>query len=383
LSISGTSTQFGLFFAVLIYATPNIAQSTTFHLFSHLAETHHWEKQLIGLGYMVGLIQCILLLLIPEINSLPIIVFVIMFITNLFSIAYIPAIKAYMAHLSLARKGRALSKLNIIQTLAFGGGSLLGGILYDLIGIEKIIFIGTGFSLLSLILLIFVPPILIDHQNNSYPQISHHEMIISNLSNQEKKNLLSSEGKSSLFTFPQALRFQFLLVMVSSVFFGLFAPFLKSIGMGSWFFGFANLGAAILGAVSFNIFGKILDKWGPDVLYLYGWISYSIIYLCLMSLNTILIFIIWMWPAYSFHISTEYLASIQDNKQQAIQDMAKSAFARSFGLVMGVIIGGLIMLWGTFYTVLCIGFFGSLSIGLGSIIFWMQQRKVKKVGLNT
>ncbi len=108
------------------------AQFTTLYGFSSLAEKKHREEWLIILGYSFGLLQWILLMVMTGLGKEnPYIILVITFSCNLFMVAYIPAVKAYFTNMTkLGKKGKALGQLNMIESLAWFSGMLIGGIVY-------------------------------------------------------------------------------------------------------------------------------------------------------------------------------------------------------------------------------------------------------------
>ncbi len=92
---------------------------------------------------------------------------------------------------------------------------------------------------------------------------------------------------------------------------------------------------------------------------------YALVYLfLLLTQNLVLIFIIWLWPAYPFFMATEYLASFNVAKDQAIRNMAKATFARSAGMVVGIILGGWIALIGGFSLAIQFALWGSVVMGV-------------------
>ena len=313
---------------------------------------------MIAFGYSAGILQFVLLFLASLQKYSAYSVIAITFGCNLFIIAYLPAIKAYVAHLTKQEKGKALGQLNVIQTLGFGLGYFLGGVLYDVVGIQFMIILSVGISVIALAMVGFIPPVKIQTIK------MNHDTLLQNSAE------IDSTGKEkllhhSVFNFRQALVFQFLLVIVSSSFFGLFAPYLNSLHMGTWFYGLSQFGSAILGAMVFALFGFILDKRGPDFLFWWAWISYALVYLfLLLTQNLVLIFIIWLWPAYPFFMATEYLASFNVAKDQAIRNMAKATFARSAGMVVGIILGGWIALIGGFSLAIQFALWGSVVMGV-------------------
>ncbi|MFX1365658.1 MAG: MFS transporter [Promethearchaeota archaeon] len=353
----GSTNNFGLdlFIASLIFATPSIAQATTLYLFNWLAEKKHWEKKLILIGYTAGLVQYVALFLVRIYNSAPIVILSITFISNLFVVAYIPAIKAYFSNLSPNKKGSILGKLNIIQTLAFGSGIFFGGIGYDFLNLQIMITISFLFSIVALILLILVPDMKIPIE-----YITQNKEIV-----QFTKNNLNKDVSliNSIFTFKSALMYQLFLAIFAAMFFGLFSAYLQELGALSWFYGTTNALAAFLGIIAFKLFGKILDKYGPDILFAYGWITYIIVYIGLLTRNITIIFIVWTLPAFTFQIATEYLATQHPNKKRVIRNMALATFTQTSGIAIGIISGGIIAIFGLFRVVLLVSLFGNLIMG--------------------
>jgi MFS family permease len=368
--------QYALFFASLIYATPYIAQSTTLHLFSWITDRWHREKLIMLLGYSTSIVQYLILysMLIYGIpsptaeNTL-----LITFIANLFCIAYIPALKAYIARLSESEKGVMLGKLNIIQSAAFGIGSLAGGIMYDQVGLGIMMIISIILSCIAIGLLALVPALNVT-QN---PLETKNVLTISNILNSPV--LEQKSTKSSVISFKWGLAYQFFIGLFAAAFHGIYAPFINHLGVGSWFFGLTNIGSAILGIITFSLFGRILDRYGSDNLYWYGWITYVLVYLALLTENLWIVFIVWMFPCYSFYIATEFLAGQQSNRDWAVRNMATATFAQQFSRVIGVILGGSITIWGDYRTVLWVNTCGTLVIGGIMIIQFLRakQRKTK------
>ena len=324
-------------------------------MFNWFAEKKHWEKRLIAIGYLAGIIQYIALYLVRIINSEPIIILFISFICNLFIVAYIPAIKAYFSHLSTDKKGSILSKLNIIHTLAFGCGMLLGGISYDVLKLQTMILISFIFSIIALFLLIFISTFKISSDINTQSEEKIQIM---------KNNQINANSHlKSIFSFKSALIYQFFLLVFAAMFFGLFSAFLQDLGALSWFYGSIYAIDALFGVITFRLFGKILDKYGPDSLFAFGWITYTVVYLGLLSGNIIIIFVVWTLPAFTFHISTEFSASRQSNKKKVIRNMALATFTQTLGTALGIILGGIIAIFSPFQIVMLVSLIGNLIMG--------------------
>lgn len=354
-----------IFIATIIFATPYIAQASTLQLFSRIAEKYHQEKTLLIISYSVNFLQFIILFFISSQIQNALIILVITFTANLFTIAYFPAIKAFIAHIGGDQKGFALSRLNVIQTIAHGSGSLLGGILYDQIGIHSMFIISILVASIALIMIFFIPSIKITPDKIKTDEITHTHSELEKLHAGIKPIKLNKVRRSSKFTFKIALQYQFWLSVFSTMFFGLYGPYLQSLGIGSWFYGASNVLAAILGALFFTLFGIIMDKYGPDALFWWGWIAYAIVYGVMFFItNQIAIFILWTIPAYSFCIGTEYLAGIQTDQTKAIQNMAKATSSRTFGLVLGIIFGGFLTMFMPMRWVLLVSTIGAIGMGI-------------------
>jgi MFS family permease len=339
-----------LLYVAIIYATPHIAQSSTMYIFASWAERKHKQKLFVVLGYAGGLAQNIALYFIAPLG-LAWANLLVTFLGNMIIVSYIPGIKAYIAHRRVNREGKSLGNFNILQTMGFNIGILGGGLLYDIIGIRVMIIISIGISILALGLTIFIPNLEITPigLNRGYPPQTA-------LTQDTTEKLLTIPPRKSfqtIFTAKQALWFQFGLTAVSSTFFGLFAPYLNQLGEGTWFYGVSSVLSGILGAISFGIFGKLLDRKGPNTLYWWAATSYAIIYMMLLgSQNLVVILIAWSVPSYTFLIATEFIASRVEDKTIAIRSMAWAQFARSFGVVVGQFIGGIIVLNGSYQNVM-------------------------------
>lgn len=354
------SENYEIFIATLIYANPFIAQITTLHLFNRIAQKKHLEKALILIGYVANLIQFILLYIFSQQNPNSLALLAISFICNLFTVAYMPAIKSYILNIH-ENKGEASSILNILYTVSYGTGTLIGGILFDAIHLNKMLAISVIISIIAIILLIFTPKIKISSEN------SQNDLI--------QKSMNIPIGHSSYFTFKQALLLQFFIIIFASSIIGMIAIYFDSLGVGSWFYGVSSLCSAIFGVLGFKIIGRMLNKYGPDPILLYGVLAYFCVFLGYLSTNLIVLFVMWCVPAYTFYIAVEYIASLDPNPIHVYNKMIKANFSRSLGYVFGVIIGGAITIYGDFHTVIGYAIVGLFCITIYCFFKILISRK--------
>ncbi|MHA1110101.1 MAG: MFS transporter [Promethearchaeota archaeon] len=369
---STSTPRVALLIAVLIFISPMLAQFTTLYGFSSLAEKKHREEWLIILGYSFGLLQWILLMVMTGLGiDKPIVTLTITVTCNLFMVAYIPAVKAYLTSMTKPeKKGKALGKLNMIESFAWFFGMLLGGIVYNYTKLHYMILAAEILSIFSILLIPLIGNVKI--QNPDYdPKIIPPEPII------------SQKSFSSTHSFREVLIIQFCIFFFSSTFFGLIGAYQQHLDAPIWFYGLNNAIPGLLGIVVFWIFGKILDRSGPNALIFYGWISYSLVFLGLLSQNLIIIFMVWLWPAYAFRIASEYLASRQKDKSKAIRNMALASFFTLAGNVLGGIMGGLLTLFSEnpsiqFEIVLKVSFFGVTGVGVTYTAMYLIRSILRK-----
>lgn len=355
------SENYEIFIATLIYANPFIAQITTLHLFNRIAQKKHKEKELIVIGYVANLVQFTLLFIFSQNNPNSLILLAISFICNLFTVAYMPAIKSYILNIH-ENKGEASGILNILYTVSYGTGTLIGGLLFDVIHLNNMFAISIIISIISIILLFFTPKIRISSVDNQNTLI--------------QKPLNPTQKHSSYFTFKQALFLQFFIIIFASSIIGMIAIYFDSLGVGSWFYGVSSLCSAIFGVIGFKIIGKMLNKHGPDPILLYGILAYFCVFLGYLSTNLVVLFIMWCVPAYTFYIAVEYIAGLDPDPINVHKKMIKANFSRSLGYVFGVIIGGAITIFGDFHTVILYAIIG-LSIVILVYLFKIFQVRSK------
>ncbi len=127
-----------------------------------------------------------------------------------------------------------------------------------------------------------------------------------------------------------------------------------------------------------------MNRSGPDFLIFYGWISYALVYLGLLTGNVVVVFFVWIFPAYAFRVATEYMASQLEDKSKAIRNMALASFFVLAGNVLGSIMGGLLTLlsediFTQFRIVIFVSLIGVTLMGIFfSIIFVVRKIKMKK-----
>jgi predicted MFS family arabinose efflux permease len=174
----------------------------------------------------------------------------------------------------------------------------------------------------------------------------------------------------STLSFRFGVRFQLIFSIVSSAFFSMLAPYLDGIGYPPYIYGIANFCAMILGVIILSQVGKLMDKYGPDFLYHYGWIAYGLVYLFLLTTqNVVIIILIWAWPAYVFILATEYLAATDSAPKDVLKSMTWAEVSRAGGVVIGNLIGGFIAVFYSFRAVMMFSAIGCLSLGLFLIVY--------------
>ena len=241
-SLVFSTPRFALLIAAFIFISPFFAQFTTLYAFSAIAEKKHFEKGLITIGYSFGFLQWFLLLLMTglEIQN-PVITLTITFSCNLFMVAYMPAVKAYLSHKTKAdKKGKVLGQLNMLESLAWFFGMLIGGIIYNYISLHYMISAAIILTVICLILIPFIPSVKIESAQYD-PIISVPEPVIS------KKSFTSTHS------FREVLIIQFSIFFFSSTFFGLIGAYQKFLGAPAWFYGLNNAIPGILGIIVFWI----------------------------------------------------------------------------------------------------------------------------------
>ena len=243
----------------------------------------------------------------------------------------------------------------MIESLAWFFGMLIGGIVYNYTKLHYMLLVAAILSIFSILLIPLIPDVKIKSVEYD-PKIVTPELVI------------SKRSFSTTHSFREALIIQFSIFFFSSTFFGLIGAYLQHLEAPIWVYGLNNAIPGILGIIVFWIFGKILDRYGPNALIFYGWMSYSIVFLGLLSQNLIIIFIVWLWPAYAFKIASEYLASRQEDKSKAIRNMALASFFTLAGNVLGGIMGGLLTLFSDnpsiqFQIVLGVSLIGVTGVG--------------------
>jgi MFS family permease len=92
----------------------------------------------------------------------------------------------------------------------------------------------------------------------------------------------------------------------------------------------------------------------------------------------VIIILIWAWPAYVFTLSSEYLASEEKNPTQSLRNMTKANLSITGGVVAGQILGGILMIKGSYRDVLWFALSGSILMGLILLIVSIFQHFVKK-----
>jgi MFS family permease len=371
-SLVYSSPRYALLIAAFIFISPMFAQFTTLYGFSAIAERKHREELLIILGYSFGLLQWTLLLITSGLGiTNPSITLTITIFCNLFMVAYIPAVKAFLTSITKGdKKGKALGQLNMIESFAWFWGMLLGGIAYNYTKLHYMLLVAEVLAILSIVLIPLIPDVKIKTVEYD-PKMITPELLIS-------KRLFSSTH-----SFKEVLIIQFSIFFFSSTFFGLIGAYQQYLMAPIWFYGLNNAIPGILGIIVFWIFGKILDRYGPNALIFYGWISYSFVFLGLLSQNLIIIFIVWLWPAYAFRIASEYLASRQKDKSKAIRNMALASFFTLAGNVLGGVMGGLLTLFSVnesiqFQIVLRFSLIGVTGVGITYTIIFAIRRILMK-----
>ncbi len=367
--------RYSLLIATLIFISPTIAQFTTLFGFSAIAEKKNREEWLIILGYSFGFLQWKLLIVMTGLGiTNPFITLAITVSCNLFMVAYIPAVKAFLTSMTNPeKKGKALGQLNMIESFAWFCGLIIGGFVYKPGNLHYMILVALIFSIISILLIPLIGSVKI--KNVYDPKISVPE------------SLRVTKAFKSTLSYSEMLAIQFAVFLFASTFFGLIGPYISYLGAPGWLYGITNAIPGILSIIVFWIFGKILDRSGPDFLVFYGWISYSLVFLGLLSQNVIVIFIVWIWPAYAFRVATEYMASQLKDKSKAVRNMALASFFALAGNVLGGIMGGLLTLFSAdistqFQIVLWVSLIGVTIIGvIYTIIFIIRKVKLYRTHL--
>ncbi len=325
-------------------------------------------KLLVTIGYGSASIQMLVLYFMVGNGASDTATAIIVLCFNLLNVAYVPSIKSYLAAVSGLEKGRMLGRFSLFGTLSFGFGILLGGISYTFLSIHTMLFIALCVSALSLIIIVFIPipkgaqlkQLILEQQTNAESAESS-----SNTHNPER-----SPNHKSILSLRFGLGYQFVLSLISSTFFSMLAPYLNEIGYPSYIYGIANFAAMILGVVVLSQAGKLIDRYGPDFMYHYGWISYGLVYaLLLTTTNIIVIVLIWSWPAYVFILGTEYLAATKSKKGEILKSMTWSDVSRAGGVVCGNITGGVLATFFGFRGVLLFSAIGCLCCGLFLLVY--------------
>jgi MFS family permease len=378
-----------LFIASLIYSMPSIAQVISLRFFNRLAEKKNIVKKLIILGYSVNILQYILLFLASTYYQDAILVLIITFSTNICAVAYIPAIKVIVSRgAMIGTKGKNLSYFSILLSVCFGLGYLVGGFIYNVLPLFIMLIIAIAIATLALVVQIFIPLKFFDLENPTKLLEDVSESTSENTDEVEKTIGNGPHITNSALSFKGALWFQFILQMVAAVFFYLIGAYLQSQNLPPYYWGLCNGSAAIFGTLSLTYFGKIIDRHGPNRLFLFGAVVYAAVYLILLSsTNLFLILIAWSLPGYTFMLATEFLASQEDLKNEniletttnkrtselAMKNMADAGFSRRLAIVFGLNIGGAIAtIWG-FREAMWFGFIGSFSMGIFFIILWIRN----------
>ena len=370
LNIALGSHPLALILASIIYIAPIFAQMSTYHFFRKMVERTMNIKQLILLGYGSASIQMLILFLLVNSGASDLITSVVVLLFNFVNVAYVPSIKSYLATTSGSEKGKILSRFGLFGTLSFGFGILLGGISYSFISIRFMLLIAFFVSLVAIIIIYFIP----------IPKGFELKQLIpgQNLAINEPslKSKISQKIHNSAFSLRFGLIYQFILSVISSTFFSMLAPYLNQIGYASYVYGIANFSAMALGILILSLAGKMIDRYGPDFMYHYGWLSYFLVYaLLLTTQNIIIIIIIWSWPAYVFVLGTEYLAATQSKSGEVLKSMTRSDVARASGVVCGNIIGGIIATFYGFQFVMWFSAVGCLCIGVFLIGYNFRQKR--------
>ncbi|MBN2156396.1 MAG: MFS transporter [Candidatus Lokiarchaeota archaeon] len=368
-SLKSTSPRMRLFIAILIWVAPFFAQATTMYLFSWIAEKKRNVRFLVIVGFGVNLVQFVALYFVNRLTNNSYLLLLVTGVCNLFIVAYIPAIKTYLSshNIKAKNRGKSLSSINIVESLSWAIGILVGSILYDLVPLFIMILIAIALSAVTIILIPLLPVMVTPETSDKtlYPDPSLADV---------------HPPYQSILSFKEALIYQFILLFAATSFFGLLSAYLQFLDLPTWFFGLSNAIPGILAIFMFYLFGRILDRFGPNTLYHFGWISYLLVYLGLLSNNVVIIFLVWIWPAYTFRLSTEYLASHQWDKSQAIRNMALAGFVNIAGIVFGNLFGGILTLFSDqlqiqFRIVLLASIIGIFLVGVSLVLVHIMRKR--------
>lgn len=372
LNIALGSHQFALILAALIYIAPLAAQMSTYHLFRRIVERTMNIKLLVTIGYCSAATQMLVLYFMVGNHASDTATALVVLGFNLLNVAYVPSIKSYLATVSGLEKGKMLGRFSLFGTLSFGFGILLGGISYTFLSIHIMLLIALFVAILSIILISLIP---IPSGNQLKQLILEQD---TSAENAESSSKIPQKIHETRFSLRFGLIYQFVLSLISSTFFSMLAPYLNQIGYPSYVYGIANFLAMILGVIILSQAGKMLDRYGPEFMYHYGWISYGLVYaLLLTTTNIIVIILIWAWPAYVFILGTEYLAATKSKKGEILKSMTWSDVSRAGGVVCGNITGGIIATFFGFQGVLMFSAIGCVGCGLFLIIYSKMLKKSK------
>ncbi|MHA1793143.1 MAG: MFS transporter [Promethearchaeota archaeon] len=352
-----------LFIVGITFAIPYLTQATTlFYYGRYLDKARSWRRyQLLTLiGYIAMLVQFILFSIFNKINPDALLFLLISLGASLFFTACMLVIKKFVSLLTrTSRQGSVLSTLSAIETLSFASGTLIGGFIYDAIGIGSIFIIGVIFSLISVLIIITCKPFTI---------VDDKLMVVADAPvNNSSMRFAGVRTFKKRMTLKKLIIFILMLNVSIGIFFPFYSPFIISIGGNATLIGLSHAIACFAAVFVVKALGWIADNKNAFIPLLYGNIGYLVLFtIFLLTTNPIIIILSWSFPLFVYFVGASYIVTQITSPRARGRAFSLTIISQLSGIATGAIIGALISIWKSYELLLLSG-----AIGLGITLLFL------------
>jgi MFS family permease len=283
---------------------------------------------------------------------------------GVFTASFIPVYSAIATMSSNQGYGRGIGRFWTAASLGFASASLIGGVLYETIGVNSLFILGATYGYIGILVL-----------------------------RGSKENFTVTKGLTLSHGYWKLLRdrdiailctLSIAILVASSAFNSFFTLYLVDFLNSSRFVaGLAATGTTVLGAIAYRFIGPLNDKFGRKIIFLLGTIGYAIYFATLYFVsNPSIVTILWILPIYPF-IQSSSAALVSD--YTSVSDRGKGLgvleASLSLGGGIGPVIGGAIADASRFQSIIIFSLATSFATALACKILLKdsQQEKTEQV----
>lgn len=282
---------------------------------------------------------------------------------GIFSASFIPVYSA-MATLSPDQgHGRGIGRFWAAASLGFGSANLIGGIVYEFLGVNYLFVVGALYGFVGFLTMLFAP------QEN---------FTLSRPTAFSKGYWGVLRGRNLRILCILSI----IILVASSAFNSFFTLYLVDFLSGSRLLaGLAATGTTTLGAVAYRFVGPLNDRLGRKPVFLLGTLGYTAYFGTLYFVtNPIVVTVLWVLPIYPLiQSSAAALASDFTSTADRGKGLGILESSLSLGGGIGPLAGGLIADASRFQSIILFSLTTSILSMIGSQVFLKENPRTEQV----